>query len=219
MRSVMRSVGLKNAEARPKARGIGSFDILVVTTHVVARAMKLSLVVVGLVVSETTSFRAPDAPVRSASRLEHHKARSAVADLKIYRRMQSWETNEDLVDEPQMNEFEKQVASYVPVATTYVGTRKDGVSAELPLPAVFGGVGAAIFAASAGLSGGLDASALFSIPAFVGAAAFGLNQLNPVPLEYDGSDGASRRRLETVFFRGTSSEGRGGGGHAHRSCS
>lgn len=66
---------------------------------------------------------------------------------------------------------------------TYADRRgEDGQG--LALPPVFGGVGAAIAAGALALQE--PAAALFAAPALLGAAAFALNELRPVPVRYAG---------------------------------
>ena len=73
----------------------------------------------------------PRLAARPRTSLEHHKKRSAVEDLKIYRKMKSWETNEEVVDTAAADEFARELAAYVPSVTTYGETRNgNAVSLE-----------------------------------------------------------------------------------------
>ncbi|KAK7233346.1 hypothetical protein SO694_00108018 [Aureococcus anophagefferens] len=53
----------------------------------------------------------PRLAARPRTSLEHHKKRSAVEDLKIYRKMKSWETNEEVVDTAAAGEFARELAA------------------------------------------------------------------------------------------------------------
>ena len=127
------------------------------------------------------AFVGPSAAPRTTE-LQHHKVRSQVADLKIYREEIDWETGEvvqrEVVEEPVAKE---------PVKLKYTYEERRGEEGQkLALPPVFGGVGAAI--AVAAIAAQEPVAALFATPAVLGAAAFAVNELKPVPVTYVGSE-------------------------------
>ena len=82
------------------------------------------------------AFVGPAAAPRTTE-LQHHKVRSQVADLKIYREEIDWETGEvvqrEVVEEPVAKE---------PVKLKYTYEERRGEEGQkLALPPVFGGVG------------------------------------------------------------------------------
>ncbi len=141
----------------------------------------------------------PRLAARPRTSLEHHKKRSAVEDLKIYRKMKSWETKEEVVDTEAADEFARELAAYVPSVTTY-GETRNGNAVSLPLPAAFGGVGAAIAAASVALHGGAGVGVefAFAMPFLLGAGIFALNKLDPVETTYDGDARALSAKFEAL---------------------
>ena len=152
------------------------------------RKMAKSALLLAALAAPSGALVAPGPRATRGSALAHHKQRSAVEDLKIYRRMKSWETNEEIVDEAAIDEYERSLRSYKPKVVTYGETRKEGngLDLPLPLPAVFAAVGVAAVAASVAVSGGLGPGALVGTPGILGAAIFALNQLDPVPLAVEG---------------------------------
>ena len=90
------------------------------------------------------AFVGPSAAPRTTE-LQHHKVRSQVADLKIYREEIDWETGEVV----QREVVEEPVAKKEPVKLKYTYEERRGEEGQkLALPPVFGGVGAAIAVAA-----------------------------------------------------------------------
>ena len=129
------------------------------------------------------AFVGPSVAPQKTTALQHHKVRSQVADLKIYREEIDWETGQvvprEVVEEP--------VPKKEPVKLKYTYEERRGEEGQkLALPPVFGGVGAAI--AVAAIAAQEPVAALFATPAVLGAAAFAVNELKPVPVTYVGSE-------------------------------
>ena len=83
------------------------------------------------------AFVGPSVAPQKTTALQHHKVRSQVADLKIYREEIDWETGEvvqrEVVEEPVAKE---------PVKLKYTYEERRGEEGQkLALPPVFGGVG------------------------------------------------------------------------------
>ena len=117
------------------------------------------------------AFVGPSTPQKTTA-LQHHKVRSQVADLKIYREEIDWET----VEVVQREVVEEPVAKKEPVKLKYTYEERRGEEGQkLALPPVFGGVGAAI--AVAAIAAQEPVAALFATPAVLGAAAFAVNEL------------------------------------------
>ena len=129
------------------------------------------------------AFVGPSVAPQKTTALQHHKVRSQVADLKIYREEIDWETGEVV----QREVVEEPVAKKEPVKLKYTYEERRGEEGQkLALPPVFGGVGAAI--AVAAIAAQEPVAALFATPAVLGAAAFAVNELKPVPVTYVGSE-------------------------------
>ena len=128
------------------------------------------------------AFVGPSVAPQKTTALQHHKVRSQVADLKIYREEIDWETGEVV----QREVVEEPVAKKEPVKLKYTYEERRGEEGQkLALPPVFGGVGAAI--AVAAIAAQEPVAALFATPAVLGAAAFAVNELKPVPVTYVGN--------------------------------
>ena len=97
------------------------------------RKMAKSALLLAALAAPSGALVAPGPRATRGSALAHHKQRSAVEDLKIYRRMKSWETNEEIVDEAAIDEYERSLRSYKPKVVTYGETRKEGNGLDLPL--------------------------------------------------------------------------------------
>ena len=83
------------------------------------------------------AFVGPSAAPRTTE-LQHHKVRSQVADLKIYREEIDWETGEVV----QREVVEEPVAKKEPVKLKYTYEERRGEEGQkLALPPVCGGVG------------------------------------------------------------------------------
>ena len=122
--------------------------------------------------------------VPKTTALQHHKVRSQVADLKIYREEIDWETGE--VVKREVEETVDDLVAKQPVKLKYTYEERRGEEGQkLALPPVFGGVGAAI--AVAAIAAQEPVAALFATPAVLGAAAFAVNELKPVPVTYVGN--------------------------------
>ena len=129
------------------------------------------------------AFVGPSTPQKTTA-LQHHKVRSQVADLKIYREEIDWETGE--VVKREVEETVDDLVAKQPVKLKYTYEERRGEEGQkLALPPVFGGVGAAI--AVAAIAAQEPVAALFATPAVLGAAAFAVNELKPVPVTYVGN--------------------------------
>ena len=130
------------------------------------------------------AFVGPAATPQKTTALQHHKVRSQVADLKIYREEIDWETGE--VVKREVEETVEDLVAKQPVKLKYTYEERRGEEGQkLALPPVFGGVGAAI--AVAAIAAQEPVAALFATPAVLGAAAFAVNELKPVPVTYVGN--------------------------------
>ena len=85
------------------------------------------------------AFVGPSTAPRTTA-LQHHKVRSQVADLKIYRRRSYWETGE--VMKRVVEETVDDLVAKEPVKLKYTYEERRGEEGQkLALPPVFGGVG------------------------------------------------------------------------------
>ena len=88
------------------------------------------------------AFVGPSTPQKTTA-LQHHKVRSQVADLKIYREEIDWETGE--VVKREVEEIVDDLVAKQPVKLKYTYEERRGEEGQkLALPPVFGGVGAAL---------------------------------------------------------------------------
>ena len=139
------------------------------------------------------AFVGPAATPQKTTALQHHKVRSQVADLKIYREEIDWETGE--VVKREVEETVEDLVAKQPVKLKYTYEERRGEEGQkLALPPVFGGVGAAI--AVAAIAAQEPVAGLFATPAVLGAAAFAFNELKPVPVTYVGNEDRLKAQFE-----------------------
>jgi hypothetical protein len=86
------------------------------------------------------AFVGPSVAPQKTTALQHHKVRSQVADLKIYREEIDWETGE--VVKREVEETVDDLVAKQPVKLKYTYEERRGEEGQkLALPPVFGGVG------------------------------------------------------------------------------
>ena len=122
------------------------------------------------------AFVGPAATPQKTTALQHHKVRSQVADLKIYREEIDWETGEVV-----KREVKKllRTCGQQPVKLKYTYEERRGEEGQkLALPPVL--VVWALLSPSR-VAGAEPVAGLFATPAVLGAAAFAFNEPSRCP--------------------------------------